>query len=495
MSLLREHRALQELVAGWTETATDLRRLWHGAPATDVPAGMPRAVACQQFRALLRETPANIAATLLAGVLWGTAFWWMGATSYLVLLLLSLVAVAMVCAVYVGFRRARPTDDALGVWEERIQRSIFASGLVWASAILVPAPSWTIPYVAMGALLMVAGGFSLFATYRPGISLYAMPFQVITSASLMAKGGPLGIATGIGFAVAVGVMVRIARAHNTSITQAMRVAEERKILLDELGVQRREAERANLAKTVFLASVTHDLRQPLHSIALLASAARMRGTADAVTVEQIDVSVQSMEALLAALLEASRLDSGSMALDVAVFSAAEMLERVRLQFDPQARAKGLRFEILASKERIRSDAFQLERIVSNLVANAIRYTRCGGVHVRCRRRGATLWLQVWDSGVGIARRDRLRVFEDFFQVRRGKSASGQGIGLGLGIARRAAQRLGHALRVRSRVGRGTLFEIGVPIVLADAGQAGEARLAPSPGGAPGAAARGLPASS
>lgn len=465
-------RLLRELSAGWSETAADFRRLWAGADSSSPMPHMTRTVAAEQFRQLMQESPANFVATLLAAFLWLGGFRWMGSPSYLGWSLLGFGLVGCLMASYIVFTRTRPADHELGRWESFMQRCIFASGVVWGSAAFVPAPAWTLPYVAMGVLLMVAGGLSLFATYRPGISLYAVPTMLLPGVALIIKGGPLGLATGLGFAVAVLFMARIARAHNTSITQTMLVAEERKQLVEELGVHRREAERANLAKTFFLASVTHDLRQPLHSISLLASAARARGTADSTTVEQIDASAQSMETLLAALLEVSRLDSGSVPLHVTVFAIDAMLERVRLQFQPQAKERGLQFAIAARPWHVCSDFFQLERIVSNLVANALRYTHAGGVRVRCRQRAVSLWIQVWDSGIGIPASDRERVFEEFFQVSRGTRGGSQGLGLGLAIVQRAAHRLGHRVRVRSRPGRGSMFEVCVPIAAIEAGSVG-----------------------
>ncbi|NRF69874.1 response regulator [Aquincola sp. S2] len=473
--------AWRRLIAGLMETVDDFRGLWRRPASLPSPADAPdtmREISSRQFRKMMDEAPAGIVGTILACVLWAAGFQAVGSASYLLWCVLAAAATAALTAVIVGFRRSRPSDDALGRWQQRFQLCIFLLGLVWGSAVLVPAPAWATPYVVMGTLLMVTGSLSQFAAYRPGISLFGVPCQLIPSADLIVSGGPLGVVTGIGFAIAVGLMMRIVRAHNTSITQAMRVAEERRALIDELGVQRREAERANLSKTFFLASVTHDLRQPLHTIALLSDAARARGGADVGTVEQIDASVQSMEALLGALLEISRLDAGAVPLDITAFAVDDMLARVRLQFEPQALAKGLRLQVLAPPLRVRSDHFQLERIVSNLVANAIRYTPAGGVRVRCRRRGATLWLQVWDSGIGIAREDLARVFEEFFQVSRAARTNRQGLGLGLAIVQRAAHRLSHGLRVRSRTGRGSLFEVGVPIAFSAAAEAGSARLAP-----------------
>ena len=133
------------------------------------------------------------------------------------------------------------------------------------------------------------------------------------------------MAAGLGFFVTVGVMLRLARSHNALHMRTMLVAEERKALVEELNAQRREAQRASVAKTFFLASVSHDLRQPMHSIALLVAAARRRGVAEAETIEQIEASVQAMDTLLSALLEVAKLDSGAVPLQIRTVPVAEVL--------------------------------------------------------------------------------------------------------------------------------------------------------------------------
>lgn len=366
------------------------------------------------------------------------------------------------------FMRAQPVGDELHAWQSGSLPGLGVHGVVWGSIMFIPMRPEAMPYMALGLLMVIAGSVSLFVYSRAGISLFAVPCTLLATAALLLTGTTLGVATGIGFVVAVALLVKLARGHNSSITQAMLVAEERKALLEELGHQRGEAERASLAKTFFLASVSHDLRQPMHSIALLVAASRRRGAADADTIEQIGASVQSMEDLLGALLEVSKLDAGAVPLQLTTFPINHILERIHLQFAPQAQAKGLRLELTASPGRVYSDFFQLERIVSNLVANAIRYTPAGRVAIRCRRRGHTLWVQVWDSGIGIEREYRDKIFEDFFQVARTARSSKQGLGLGLSIVQRTAHRLSLNLRVRSRPGRGSLFEVGIPVAIVEA---------------------------
>ncbi|WP_334190500.1 ATP-binding response regulator [Noviherbaspirillum sp.] len=476
---------LRGIASGFIETVNDLTSPWRrtaGRSGADLPAGaspLPRAITDTQFLTMMRESQPNFAATALAVVLFLLALWPVATRPYLIAWAgCSLALVGYAVVNHAKFMRATPAGDDLYAWQASFLPGLLVHGVMWGSVMFIPMPQEAVPYVALGLLMVIAGSVSLFAYYRAGISLFAVPCALLASTSLALSSGVLGMATGAGFAIAVALLVRLARVHNTSITQAMLVAEERKALLEELGHQRREAERASVAKTFFLASVSHDLRQPMHSIALLVAAFRRRGWADADMIEQIGASVQSMEDLLGALLEVSRLDAGTVPLQLAVFPINQMLERVHLQFDPQAQAKGLKLALADSPVRVYSDFFHLERIVSNLVANAIRYTTTGCVRIRCRRRGSILWVQVWDSGIGIARENRHKIFEDFFQVCRTARSSRQGLGLGLSIVQRTAHRLSHGLRVRSRPGRGSLFEIGIPVAIADADDPRAVQLAP-----------------
>ena len=238
----------------------------------------------------------------------------------------------------------------------------------------------------------------------------------------------------------------------------------------ELALRRDEAERANTAKTRFLASASHDLRQPMHAIGLLVELLRVRVQAP----EQRDLAdkthqaVLSMEALFGSLLDISKLDAGAVQPQVQPFALQALLDRVQATHAPLAQAKGLRLRVRPTPLHTDTDPALLERILGNLVSNAIRYTHTGGVLVGCRRRGDRVALQVVDTGVGIAADQRETVFEEF--VRLGEGAPGdQGLGLGLAIVRRTAQLLGLPVALQSRPGRGSVFEVLLPVVAPAAG--------------------------
>lgn len=223
----------------------------------------------------------------------------------------------------------------------------------------------------------------------------------------------------------------------------------------------REAEAANQSRTRFLAAASHDLLQPLNAARLFTSALRHQplDVESGRLAERIDTAFKAAEDLLDSLLEASRLEAGKYRIDVSEFALGELVESLEHQFSVLAATRGLKLRFVPSRLWVRSDAQLLRRILQNFLANALRYTKSGGVVLGVRRTGNKVRVEVWDSGPGIAE-DQLRsVFEEF---RRGSHVSPwgeKGLGLGLSICDRMARLLGHRISVRSRAGRGSVFAV------------------------------------
>jgi PAS domain S-box-containing protein len=227
----------------------------------------------------------------------------------------------------------------------------------------------------------------------------------------------------------------------------------------------REAERANRAKSRFLAAAGHDLSQPLQAIAMFAAALRS-SAADRESREAIEAirqSLRSADELLNALLEVARLDAGTLTPQPKVFMVYDILERVEAGHAAQAREKGLKFRTAPCTLPVLSDPALLGRILSNLVSNAIRYTERGKVLIGCRRRGQMLRIEVWDTGIGIPESKWGAIFEEFYQIGNPERDRKRGLGLGLAIVDRLAKLLGHGIELRSWVGRGSMFAVVVPI--------------------------------
>jgi signal transduction histidine kinase/CheY-like chemotaxis protein len=232
---------------------------------------------------------------------------------------------------------------------------------------------------------------------------------------------------------------------------------------EELGRLYQQLEAANLAKSRFLAAASHDLRQPLHALNLFVTQLRRETdqAEQARLVERIDASVAAMNELFSSLLDISKLDAGVVTPSVSDFPVDVLLKRIEMTFAAAAREKGLRLRVISNRAFIRSDFILLERILLNLVSNAIRYTVGGGVMVGCRRRGDTLRIEVWDSGIGIPEDQRSSIFREFYQLPAAERDRSGGLGLGLAIVDRLCRLLGHPIELISQLGRGSRFVVVV----------------------------------
>jgi signal transduction histidine kinase/CheY-like chemotaxis protein len=227
---------------------------------------------------------------------------------------------------------------------------------------------------------------------------------------------------------------------------------------------RNAAEQANNAKSRFLVAANHDMRQPLQSLSLYTAA--LQGSERQVERESIcdemSSAIQAMGTMLDVLLDIENLEDGHVRVEIAEFPVSDLMSFVEREFRLPAQDKGLDLRVLPSSLMIRSDPVLLERIVQNLVANAISYTRDGTVVVGCRRAGPNVRIEVWDSGVGVAEDELQTIFEDYYQVDNPARDRRKGLGLGLAIAQRIAKLLDHEILVRSQLGEGSVFAIQVP---------------------------------
>jgi signal transduction histidine kinase/CheY-like chemotaxis protein len=227
----------------------------------------------------------------------------------------------------------------------------------------------------------------------------------------------------------------------------------------------RELELANAAKSRFLAMASHDLRQPLHALGLFVAQLRtpLKSRERTKTIERVDATRKEMVEMFNSLLDISRLDAGILRPKITEFPVARLLQEIETRFDQATREKGLRLRVRRSDAWVRSDAMLLERILLNLVSNAVRYTLRGGIIVGCRRRGEMLRIEVWDSGPGIPEDQKQNIFGEFFQLTVPERSRYGGLGLGLAIVDKLRLLLNHQIDLASTVGRGSRFAILVPM--------------------------------
>ena len=233
----------------------------------------------------------------------------------------------------------------------------------------------------------------------------------------------------------------------------------------ELAAQKTAAEMANAAKSHFLAAASHDLRQPMHAIGLYVEAMKplLKGRQAGGTLEKLAASVTALEGLFNAILDVSKLDAGAVQPQWQAIPVREFLKELTDSLYMDAAHKGLNLRVRACAGNIQGDPQLLERIMRNLVSNALRYTERGGILLSARRHGDKILVQVRDTGEGISAANLPRVFDEFYQVHNPARDRSQGLGLGLSIVRRLALLLGYPLSVQSEPGRGTVFSLIVPL--------------------------------
>ena len=235
-----------------------------------------------------------------------------------------------------------------------------------------------------------------------------------------------------------------------------------------------EAEHANHAKSAFLAAASHDLRQPIHALGLYLATLRAGTLTDAQErlAERMSRSIVALDTMFNALLDISRMDAGAVTPLMRSFELEPLVRRIVDDQAGAAAAKGLRLSLRISGRldppNVRSDALLVERIVRNLIGNAIKYTENGGVLVGCRMRAGQARLEVWDTGCGIGADERERVFDEFYQVGNPERLRSAGLGLGLSIVRRLTRLLDLELTMRSEPGRGSCFAFALPSTTAPA---------------------------
>lgn len=239
----------------------------------------------------------------------------------------------------------------------------------------------------------------------------------------------------------------------------------RSLMEDELRQAKSDADEANIGKTRFLASASHDLLQPLNAARLFTSALAQQShnKETATLVENLNGSLSAAEELITAILDISKLDAGALEPSVTDFSLEDMLTTLGTDYTAVAEKKGLNFRCRTSNTVVRSDQQLLRRILQNFVSNAIRYTQEGKVLLGCRKHKNMLRIEVWDTGVGIAEDKIKEIFEEFRRIDNPKHSQVQGLGLGLAITERIAKMLNHKLRVRSWPTKGTVFSIEIPL--------------------------------
>lgn len=228
-----------------------------------------------------------------------------------------------------------------------------------------------------------------------------------------------------------------------------------------------EADEANIGKTKFLAAAGHDLAQPLNAARLYVTSLVERDfpEEDKKLIRSVDQSLESVEEIIAALLDISRLDAGALKPEISSFRLDELFTQIKGDFAPQAQEKNLSFRVVHTHFNVRSDRRLLRRLLQNLVSNAIKYTKNGKVLLGAQRRNGQIIVRVLDTGIGIPENKHRVIFHEFHRLDQG-ARTAKGLGLGLSIVERIARVLEHRINVISKPGKGSAFSVELPIATA-----------------------------
>jgi len=432
-----------------------------------------RQVAAEQLRVHYIQIPAmaiapTAGAAFTAWVLWGAVN-----NRYLVIGVAAVVAISAVrLLVHRWYLAAGPQRGYEARWRYFAVGSSLLSGCVWGGApiLLYPplAPGYEVFLLVLLALIPVVPMAAL-APYLPAFFSYYLPSFVPFVFFLALHDGRAEKMTALLLLMMMGAMIAFAHRYSRTLRDAI-------LFKLELEEKTRALEKASREKVRFFAAASHDLRQPIHALGLFVESwkQRARKRNDRTLVDHVAASLQNLRGMLNDLLDISRLDAAAVSVSEKDFRVAELLAPLRDEYAPLMAQQRLDFRYRVADHAVRSDPKLLERMLRNLLSNAVKYTRRGGVALVCRRRGASVLVQVIDTGIGIEA-DRLEdIFLEFAQVNHGERDSAKGLGLGLAIVERLAKLLGHRLQVRSRPGSGSVFTIelamarGAPASLAPA---------------------------
>jgi two-component system, sensor histidine kinase len=443
------------------------------------PSGEPsEAIRAAQIDALFRAAPLGVGGAAVASVTLFAILLRLGSvdvgigsawSAFVILCALSQIALGR------AYWRSRAQSDEWRNWALWFAVISFAEGIAWgwAPIQLATGDRFEVQLLVVVVTAAVAeGAIVAFGTYLPAFyaiffpatvpyalvsAISSNPVERLTSLLMLifiGAFGALGYTTNRSFKQIVGLRIR---------TQAMAVdLQQQKDIAER---ERKIAEEANRAKSSFLAAASHDLRQPVHALTMFVGA--LRGIPMAPEgrriIQQIEASTTAMDGLFSALLDISKLDAGIVVVERRTFPIGPVLERLCEDHREEAKAKGVSLVWMQCSAIVWTDPLLIERVLRNLVSNAVRYTDHGRIVVGVRRRGGSVTVQVIDTGRGIPLDEQKRVFQEYYQLGNPHRDSTKGLGLGLAIVRRLTSLLDCGLTLRSEPGRGSRFEVTIPL--------------------------------
>ncbi|WP_186510771.1 ATP-binding response regulator [Caenimonas sedimenti] len=441
------------------------------AAPIDIPAEeeqrIRRLVREEQFSLIFRTNRnSNVVAISMALVLWMYMYFRLG-NSWALVWGGAMHFTQLVRSFWVGryFRDPSVVHDP--GWVRGYLLRLGINGAIWGAAPLVMFDANDmagLALVTVSVLAIHSGGQTWVAPVRGAILAFCLPIIVqLCIALALHDSATLRVAAVLAF-LYLYLSMRFALQHNQMLADSLHAHFLNAALNARLSEQLAVVELASTEKSRFFAAASHDLRQPMHAIALFSAALEhdLRGTPQHESASRSLDAVRALSESLDAMLDVSKLDAGVVQVLEAGVPLQHVFQRLNALFAPQANEKGLHLRFRSTTAVVLTDERHLERMLANLVSNAIKYTARGGVLVAARPRGAGLAIEVWDTGMGVPAGQHERIFEEFFQLGNPGRDRSQGLGIGLAVVRRLSALLGLPVRLQSTPGRGSVFRIEVP---------------------------------
>ncbi|NNM70231.1 MAG: HAMP domain-containing histidine kinase [Gallionella sp.] len=434
----------------------------------------------EQIRARLRSYPRMVAARsavtlMVLGLMWGKVavpvlLGWAG-------MLFLMYAIE---SLYVWrYWDAMRTVAECRIWHSRLMLFVSLVGGLWgAGGLLLFVPD-NLAYQAIlicAMLGMAAGAVTTNPVFPPALYIFVplLILPILLANALVGDSEHL-LLSGLLMLFLVYVMItgkELAQTFELSLRQMLENKQLAQGLILEnqrAELAQQQAEQASISKSRFLAAASHDLRQPMHALTMFVGAlkAHVHGEQGTRLMAQVETSVDVLGEMFDSLLDISRLDTGAVSPYYQTFPVQQIFDRMEGEFSRIAQEKGLALNMEECADTVHSDSLLLERILRNLLANAIRYTERGWVSVRCERVAENLKIEVRDSGLGISGEHLPHIFDEYYQIGNKQRDRNNGLGLGLAIVQRLARLLGAEVRVSSSEGVGSCFSLLLPLELSD----------------------------
>jgi signal transduction histidine kinase/CheY-like chemotaxis protein len=432
-------------------------------------------VVIEQIKMLYESMAALLLINLAVSCLLVFGFWNIVPQSLMLIWLsLMLLVIGARAVLYYSYRKNYQKISSQGYIRFLVLGSLSA-GILWGAAGIIMFPPLQVEYqlfILLALMGMVGGSTFSLSIYLPAYFAFA-PFALLPIAvNLFIFGDSIHITLGFLTLIYLAALTFFNIKINKNFKQSLLLRFENIELIKELEIQKREADKANIAKSKFLAAASHDLRQPLYSLGLFTTVLDETAKDPEITdlVEQINLSVKALQEMFDILLDISQLDAGLVSTDKSNVDSQSLLSKLSREFTPLAEKRGLRIIWPEVAYGVETEENLLGQILRNYISNAIRYTDSGTIVVNCERLEDTVKITVTDTGPGIPTEKHQLIFEEFYQLGNPERDRTKGLGLGLSIVKRVANLLGHKIGVSSTVGRGSSFFVQLPYA-SEVGQA------------------------